>query len=91
MTEKDLKAPEKIVCRQLRVGKIGPPAIEEVENAPPDLASEILSKRKRVQMSEFIDTRFILSTSNIAERFFSQAGIAFGDLLKRLDPVNLEE
>ena len=56
-----------------------------------DFATEILQKRVKVQQSEFKDTRFVLPTSNVAERFFSQAGIAYNDLRKRLSPVNLEE
>ena len=41
--------------------------------------------------SPYIDTRFILPTSNLSERLFSTAGYAFSDYRKGLLPQNLEE
>ncbi len=39
----------------------------------------------------YIDTRFLLPTSNICERLFSVAGHALGDRRKPITPLHLEE
>lgn len=40
---------------------------------------------------KFMDTRFILATSNICERFFSKAGYAVNERRLSIKPSNLEE
>ena len=72
--------------------------INEENEYTSDFAESILkkgnSKRKKLKASEetkdFIDTRFLLPTSNISERFFSSAGYAFNDYRQSLTPMNLE-
>ena len=41
--------------------------------------------------NNFLDTRFILPTSNICERLFSKAGFALSDRRKSIHPAALEE
>ena len=53
-----------------------------------DFASSIL-KKPRVSPG-YSSVRHILPTSNLVERFFSQAAVALGDYRERLSPVNLE-
>ena len=88
--EKDLKVQEKIACKELRVVRNAVVHVVEHE-AELDFASEVLSKRARVEKTEFMDTRYLLPTSNICERYFSLSGLAFSDLRKRTSPVHLEE
>ena len=55
----------------------------------------MLKKRKMEKLATqekcaFKDSRFLLPTSNIIERFFSTAGYAFNDHRQNLTPMNLE-
>lgn len=51
-------------------------------------------KRQRTHMlgstKKYIDTRFVLATSNVCERLFSRIGHVFTDRRNRLTPANLE-
>ena len=87
--ERDLCAQEKIACRALRFNKKSATDDAEAASAEKenDFATEILQNRVKVQKSEFMDTRFVLPTSNVAERVFSQ----YNDLRKSLLPFKLEE
>ena len=90
--EKKMSMEEMFACRDLRVARnaeITESSEPEKENL--DFAAGLLAKRSKVEKPNFIDTRFILPTSNILEQFFSNAGIAYSDLRTRLIPTNLEE
>ena len=50
----------------------------------------LLKKRKLDRNARYMNTTFILPTSNIAERFFSCATYALNDLRQSLSPTNLE-
>ena len=45
---------------------------------------------KKSADSVYQDVRYLRPTSNMAERFFSKAGFAFGDLRQSILPMNLE-
>jgi len=57
-----------------------------------DFAASLLKKRKveKLNVKTYQDCRFLLPTSNIVERFFSEAGFAFSDLRQSILPLNLE-
>ena len=80
---------EKIASRALRFNRKSATDDAEAASAEKenDFATEILQNRVKVQKSEFMDTRFVLPTSNVAERVFSQ----YNDLRKSLLPFKLEE
>ena len=62
----------------------------EVED---DFATSLLKKKKSTNKSAdsvYQDVRYLRPTSNMAERFFSKAGFAFGDLRQSILPMNLE-
>lgn len=53
-------------------------------------AERVLKKRKiTIDRSPYLDTRFILPTTNLVERMFSKAGYAFSKCRKSLSPTNL--
>ena len=72
-----------------------PTEVEEVLFKTDDFA-EALIKKRRLEMSQktvkssFINTKFILPTSNRVERFFSGAACSINDLRQSLLPQNLE-
>ena len=58
-----------------------------------DFASKLLKKRKLEKMSSdsrYVNCKFLVPTSYIAERFFSAAGYAIGHLRHNIVPSNLE-
>ena len=57
-------------------------------NAP--LAERLLKKRRQFNSTKYLDTRFILATSNVCERMFSVAGYTMGERRHRLLPSNFE-
>ena len=61
------------------------------ENQQISFAERALKKRKiSVNTTGYMDTRFLLPTTNIVERFFSKAGYALGSRRKNINPSNLE-
>jgi len=73
--------------------KLGNDDVIEVPQSPTSfsLAAHILKKARPISTnSEYIDTRFIVPTSNMCERLFSKAGYALNDRRKRLSPMNFE-
>ena len=66
-----------------------------VADGEDDFASTILKKRrselKGDTSSGYLNTKFLLPTSNLVERFFSTAKMTFNDHRQSLLPVNLEE
>ena len=66
----------------------------DVSDRADDYAASILKKRKlNTNVSSktvFLKSRFIRPTSNVLERFFSSAGVAYNDFRQGLSPVNLE-
>ena len=56
-----------------------------------DIATICLQKRKKAGKSSlYISPNFILPTSDMVERFFSNAGFAFPDFRQALVPIKLE-
>ena len=82
---------QKLACRDLRATRNADVTVLPHDEGNQDFASQILAKRAKNEQTPYVDTRFILPTSNILERFFSCAGTAASDLRLRLSPVNLEE
>ena len=75
--------------------KDGCPAPEIVDSDENDFIVKCLKKRRMERAAElkkakYTDARFILSTSDLLERFFSSAGFAYGEHRQSLLPVNLE-
>ena len=61
------------------------------DNDVDDFATICLEKRKKTGKSSlYISPNFILPTSDMVERFFSNAGFAFSDFRQVLLPINLE-
>ena len=86
--EKEMTTDEQLACKNLRKHIV---VEEDNPDTCDDFASMILNKKKHTPSTKYADTRFILPTSNILERFFSSAGIASSDFRQRLNPTNLEE
>ena len=75
--------------------KNGCPAPEFFDSDEKDFVVKSLKKRwmestAELKKVEYTDARFILSTSDLLERFFSSAGFAYGEHRQSLLPVNLE-
>ena len=86
--EKEMTTDEQLACKNLRKHIV---VEEDNPDTCDDFASMILNKKKHTPSTKYADTRFILPTSNILERFFSSAGIASSDFRQRLNPTNLEK
>lgn len=88
--ECDLKGDEKAAVSSLLLGGS---VLNEGELGPQSII-ERASKRLRtdgtLQPSAYMDTRFLLPTSNLCERFFSIAGYAMTNRRKGILPSNLE-
>lgn len=87
-----LSESEAAMVAKLRVQDVAYEVTREAESS--DFAASVL-KRRRLEVSvkktkTFLDCRFLQPTSNQVERFFSTAGMAYGDLRQRLLPINLE-
>ena len=56
------------------------------------VVTSLLKKKctKKSANSVYQDVQYLRPTSNMAERFFSKAGFAFGDLRQSILPMNLE-
>ena len=57
------------------------------------VVTSLLKKKKCTNKSAnsvYQDVQYLRPTSNMAERFFSKAGFAFGDLRQSILPMNLE-
>ena len=69
------------------------PTDAPLESDKEDFAMDIIKKRRlgSTKKEEFMNTNFLLPTSNIIERFFSSATFAFDDHRQRLLPIHLEE
>ena len=73
--------------------KAAPPVeISEVQGPSQDFAAELLKRRKleKTSNSAYYDCRFLVPSSNIAERLFSKTGDAYSAKRQRLLPINLE-
>ena len=71
------------------------PAPEFVDSDENDFVVKCLKKRRieraaELKKAKYTDARFILSTSDLLERFFSSAVFAYGEHRQSLLPVNLE-
>lgn len=89
----DLTSEEKYALFYLKLSQAD--QIEENETLieSEDFALNALRKRKSAKITKidnYMDTRFILPTSNLVERLFSCVGLTFDDLRQNLSPVNLE-
>ena len=47
-------------------------------------------KSSKIPKTDCMDSRYLLPTSNMVERFFSLTGFTFGDYRQRLTPANFE-
>ncbi len=64
---------------------------DEDDQASLSFAEKALNKRKiSHSVDVYLDTRFIMPTTNLVERFFSKAGMAFSKWRKSLAPASLE-
>ena len=62
---------------------------DEQENS----VAEFMKRRKMTKAehdNDYIETRFLLPTSNLLERFFSVSGLAYDDFRQNMTPMNLE-
>ena len=62
---------------------------DEQENS----VAEFMKRRKMTKAEHdngYIETRFLLPTSNLLERFFSVSGLAYDDFRQNMTPMNLE-
>lgn len=87
--ENDLTISEAVSVNMLVIDS--PQATEDITGL--SYVQQALKKRKVGGGShkKYTDTRFIIPTSNLCERFFSKAGISLDDKRGRLLPSNLEE
>ena len=49
-----------------------------------------IEKSSKILKSGYMDSRFLLPTSNMVERFFSLTGFTLTDYRQRLTPANFE-
>ncbi len=89
--EEELNEDEKQDVTALPI-KDGCPAPEFVDSDENDF---VVKKRRMeraadLMQAKYTAARFILSTSDLFERFFSKAGFAYGEHWQSLLPVNLE-
>ena len=93
--QSDLTEGEKGETSNLLIQSVSQPEDVRIVNEEEDFASWIIKKRRQECETKspdrmYIDTRFLLPTSNILERFFSTADITYSDIRQRLLPQNLE-
>ena len=93
--QSDLTEVEKGEISNLLIQSVSQPEDVRIVNEEEDFASSIIKKRRQECETKspdriYIDTRFLLPTSNILERFFSTADITYSDIRQRLLPQNLE-
>ena len=91
----DLTEAEKGEISNLLIQSVSQPEDVRIVNEEEDFARSIIKKRRQECETKspnrmYIDTRFLLPTSNILERFFSTADIAYSDIRQCLLPQNLE-
>ena len=89
--QKDFLDDEKAAMNCLEVTESS--GVREVSNANGDYAEDRLrAKRAKPEcvQAQYMNCKFILTTSNLLGRFFSYAGFAFNDYQKSLLPTNLE-
>ena len=89
--QSDLTEGEKGEISNLLIQSVSQPEDVRIVNEEEDFASSIIKKRRQECETKspdrmYIDTRFLLPTSNILERFFSIADITYSDILQRLLP-----
>lgn len=90
----EMSSRERAAVASLREGTAGNTAVVG-NGAPPKLSllQRALKKRK-ISVGDsgraYMDTRFVVPTSNMVESFFSRAGFALNDRRRGLLPVNLE-
>ena len=60
---------------------------------PANSVAEFMKRRKLTKAEHdngHIETRFLLPTSNLVEKFFSVSGLAYDDFRQNMTPMNLE-
>lgn len=88
--ENHLSADESNAVKHLKmVLELDPSGSKIAPQEKSDFASTLIKKRKS-NVTSYIDCRFIVPTSNLVERFFSLAGQCFNEHRQRLLPLNLE-
>ena len=93
--QSDLTEGEKDEISILLIRSVSQPEDVRIVNEEEDFASSIIKRRRQECETKspdrmYIDTRFLLLTSNILERFFSTADIRYSDIRQFLLPQNLE-
>lgn len=89
----DLSPEEQIAASNLMLSSSDLIMDTDFSSGSDDFAGSVLRKRKmekQSNISKYMDTRFVVPTSNAVERLFSMVGYAFSDMRQRLLPVNLE-
>ncbi len=76
----------------IRVQREGPNRVDGSISCSASLAERAIKKRRMVKNASngYMDTRFILPTSNICTRLFSKAGYALHDRRKGILPCNFQ-
>ena len=88
--EDKMTGSEKLTVQDLEIETVEVSSKENV--VPDDFAFQILKKRAKMDCkSKYVNTKFLLGTSNIVERFFSTAGLSYTDYRQSLTPAHLEE
>ena len=88
--EDKMTGSEKLTVQDLEIETVEVSSKENV--VPDDFAFPILKKRAKMDCkSKYVNTKFLLGTSNIVERFFSTAGLSYTDYRQLLTPAHLEE
>lgn len=85
----ELTAFEKVEVQRLKITDNEIETVEDLSSL--SLAARALKKRRIGPEDHYMDTRFIIPTSNICERLFSKTGYALSDRRKRLLPQNFEQ
>ena len=81
---------EKLTVQGLEIETVEVSSNENV--VPDDFAFQILRKRAKIDCkSKYVNTKFLLGTSNIVERFFITAGLSYTVFRQSLTPAHLEE
>ena len=89
----DLSTCEKFAARILLKPESGEVEVESDNDTGLSFADRVLQKARLDSLNKckYIDTRFLLPTSNICERLFSKTGCTLTDNRKFILPANLEQ
>ena len=91
-TQEELIEEEKLAVNFILRNIPMPNSIQELKDIKSSSFAERLSKRRKLGDWEpmYIDTRFIIPTTNISEPFFSKAGYSLGKRCKSINPEKFD-